>query len=185
MIQDEPVVIVDYDSEWPRLFEEERGRILGAVGPTVVALEHIGSTSVSGLAAKPIIDMLAAFRDLDDYRKCIEPLRSLGYTYVPEFETAVTGDPGARYFHKAPDGSPRGTAVYHLHTTALGSDFWERHLLFRDYLRSHPDTARDYAMLKRELATRHGRDWDGYVESKTAFIRTIDETARRERMAER
>lgn len=174
MTQVKPIAIVDYDPVWPQRFEEERQAVVQAVGDAVLALEHIGSTSVPGLAAKPIIDMLAGFQNLDDYLKCIEPLRPLGYTYVPEFETAATGDSRARYFHKAPSDAPRGEAVYHLHTTEFGSNFWRRHLHFRDYLREHPEVATEYAALKRDLAVKHGSDRDGYTSAKTAFIRAIE-----------
>ena len=126
-----PVVIVDYDLEWPAQYAAEADRIRQALGDRIVAVEHIGSTVV----------------------------------------------PERRYFHKGP---PRGR-THHLHMVEVGSDFWERHLLFRDILRAHPETARAYGALKRELAERHGADREAYTGTKTAFIAAAIERAREER----
>ena len=167
----QPLVIVGYDERWPRMFEEERQRILAATGSALVAVEHIGSTSVPGLAAtKKIIDIMAAVERLDDAPQCVAPLAELGYQYIPEFEAEF---PERRYFH-------RGAVevhTHHLHMVERTSEFWRRHLLFRDYLRSHPDAASEYAMLKRRLASRHV-ETDDYTLAKTDFITGIEQTAR-------
>lgn len=168
-----PVVVQDYDPEWPRLFEEEKATILGTIGHVVAAIEHVGSTAAPGLAAKPIIDILVGVRRLDDAQQCIAPLQRIGYEYVPEYEVSL---PERRYFRK---GSPR---THHLHMVEVGSDFWERHLLFRNYLRTHPEAARAYEELKRDLAVRHGADREAYTEGKTPFIRAVEDLARRSRM---
>ncbi len=167
---DDPIVIADYDPAWPARFEAEKARILGAIGAWAVAVEHIGSTAVPGLAAKPIIDILAGVASLDCAAQCIPPLQALGYKYVPEFEATI---PERRYFDRKQAGE-----VFHLHLVAVTSAFWERHLLFRDYLRTHPDTARAYERLKRELAVRFGSDRAAYTDAKTAFIRAVEEQAR-------
>jgi GrpB-like predicted nucleotidyltransferase (UPF0157 family) len=166
-----PVIIVEYDASWPKMFAEESARIRSVLGDKLVALEHVGSTAVPGLAAKPIIDMLAGVQSLSHAAGCIEPLRDMGYDYVPELETDL---PERRYFHKG----PAGARTHHLHMVEVASDFWERHLLFRDYLRGHPETAHEYARLKRKLADEFGTDREGYTRAKTPFITTVEERAR-------
>ena len=166
-----PVVIVDYDPTWPARFEAGRSAILDAIGEYAVATEHMGSTAVPGLAAKPIIDIMVLVRDLGDAPACVPRLASLGYDYVPEFEAEM---PERRYFRKGP---PSGR-THHLHMYAAGEDHWRRYLLFRDYLRAHPEAARQYADLKRGLAERFGSDREGYTDAKTAFVRAIEAKAR-------
>lgn len=172
---DDAVIIADYDPAWPLRFEAERARILQAIGRWAVAVEHIGSTAVPGLASKPIIDIMVGVADLDSAAHCIAPLQAMGYEYVPEFEATL---PERRYFRRRLSGD-----AYHLHMVAVTSDFWERHLLFRDYLRVHPETARAYERLKRDLAARFGRDRAAYTDAKTAFITTVEEKARAEKAA--
>jgi GrpB-like predicted nucleotidyltransferase (UPF0157 family) len=171
----EPVIIVDYDPNWPKVFEAEKARLLQASDGWIVAIEHAGSTSVPGLGAKPIIDILAGVRTLDEGRKTIEPLtKQLGYDYVPEYEQDM---PERLYFHKHP---PIGDQ-FHLHMVEIGGAFWERHLLFRDYLRSRPETVQDYDRLKRKLAAEFGSNREGYIDAKTDFIQSIEAKARAEK----
>ena len=163
------VIIADYDSRWPTMFESERTLLTKAIGDTVLDIQHVGSTSVPGLAAKPIIDIMIAVAELDDAReRCVRPLSDLGYGYVPEYEVVM---PERLYFNR---GEPES---HHVHMVESGSDFWGRHLLFRDYLRAHPEVAREYAVLKRRLAKEHGTDMDGYTEAKSEFIGTVDAKA--------
>jgi GrpB-like predicted nucleotidyltransferase (UPF0157 family) len=159
-----PVRVEEYNPEWSKLFENEKQRILTAVGSHIVRIEHVGSTAVVGLGAKPIIDMMIAVKTLSDADKCINPLERIGYRYVPEHEATT---PERRYFHK---GNPPKEQHYHIHMVELTSGFWMRHLLFRDYLRTHPEVAQKYYQLKRRLATEYGSDRDGYTQAKTAFI---------------
>ncbi len=168
-----PVVIVDYDPKWPTLYEEEKRRILGVIGDAAIAIEHIGSTAVPGVGAKPIIDIMVGLRDLADAEECVEPLKGIGYEYVPEYNDII---PERRYFHKGP---PEGR-THHLHMVELTSDFWERHLLFRDFLRTHSDEAERYYELKKELAARFRSDREGYTDAKTAFIESVVAKARAE-----
>ena len=155
------VRIVDYDPQWAMFYEKERDQILGVIGHLVIAIEHIGSTAVCGLGGKPIIDIMVGVYQLTDADNCIEPLRSIGYEYVPKFETEF---PERRYLHK--EG-------YHLHIVEKRSYFWKRHLLFRDYLRSHPEVAQQYYQLKKELASKHGSNREAYTKAKTSFIESI------------
>jgi GrpB-like predicted nucleotidyltransferase (UPF0157 family) len=169
-----PVVLVDYDPQWPKKYEEEKGRISGAIAHVIVAIEHIGSTAVSGLGGKPIIDIMVAVRHLADAEECIESLESIGYEYVPEYNDII---PERRYFHKGPPES----RTHHLHMVELTSDFWGRHLLFRDFLRTHPEEAQQYHLLKKELAERFGSDREGYTDAKTSFIESSVAKARTEK----
>ena len=97
--ESDPLSLVRYDPDWARRFEAEKARILNSIGNKIVAIEHYGSTAVSGLGAKPIIDILIAVRNLDNYRECIIPLRELSYEYRPINEILI---PGIRYFRKGP-----------------------------------------------------------------------------------
>ena len=166
------VFIADYNPGWPARYTAEKRRIIRAIGPWAVEIEHVGSTSVPGLGAKPIIDILVGIRSLHDAAHCIEPLHGIGYEYVPEFEAII---PERRYFRRGPQDDH-----YHVHMVELTSGFWERHLLFRDYLRAHPETAQEYERLKRELAAQFGSDRSGYTDAKTEFITAIEEKARTE-----
>jgi len=172
----EPVIIVDYDPEWPNVYAEERQQILDAVGDIVAAIEHVGSTSVPGLGAKPIIDIMVGVHSLADAEKCIEPLSLIGYEYRPELEAFI---PERRCFQRGPADAHR-----HLHMVEIASDFWKRHLLFRDFLRAHPDVAAEYERLKRALAAQFGRDREGYTDAKTSFIEAVVARARAEKRAE-
>ncbi|MEE9600306.1 MAG: GrpB family protein [Thermoplasmata archaeon] len=166
-----PVMVVDYIARWPIMYEEEERRILRAIGPYVLAIEHVGSTAVPGLGAKPIIDILAAVHRLKDAESCIGPLEGLGYEYVPEYEDLI---PERRYFHKG----PQEARTHHLHMVEMTSDFWEKHLLFRDFLRTHAKVAQEYFELKRELAARYRTDRDAYTDAKTSFIESVIARAR-------
>ncbi|MCW4051786.1 MAG: GrpB family protein [Candidatus Bathyarchaeota archaeon] len=166
------VKIVDYDLQWPIVYEEERHRILEATGDIIAGIEHIGSTSVPNLGAKPIIDIMVAIDKLEDAEKCIKPLQKLRYEYQPEHEAEM---PGRRFFRK---GNPPKEQHYHLHMVELTSEFWQRHLLFRDYLRTHPETAQEYHELKKRLADKYGADRESYTEAKTSFIGAVLEEAK-------
>ena len=166
-----PVVIVPYDPRWPRLYKEEESAILGVIGKQVVAIEHTGSTAAPSLAAKPIIDIIVAVARLADAEECVQPLEGIDYEYVPEHEDAL---PERRYFRRR---GPTGIATHHLHMVEHTSDFWQRHLLFRDFLRANPEVARQYEEFKRALAAEYGTDRAGYTEAKTPFIRSVEQKA--------
>jgi GrpB-like predicted nucleotidyltransferase (UPF0157 family) len=162
-----PITIADYDPAWPAMYQTERERICAEFGPALVDIEHVGSTSVPGLAAKPIIDIMPGVRTLADADRVVEGMRRLGYEYVPEFEEAL---PDRRYFRK---GHPE--RKWHVHVVEAGSEFWRRHLAFRDYLRAHPDAAEEYAALKRQLAAQYPRAGAAYTDAKSQFILAIEE----------
>jgi GrpB-like predicted nucleotidyltransferase (UPF0157 family) len=156
----EPVVIVDYDPRWPDLFEELRAPVVAALGDLVVIVEHVGSTAVPGLAAKPIIDMDVVVPSIPDIPEAIARLATLGYVHRGDL-----GVPGREAFI-SPAGKPR----HHLYVCALGSDELRRHRSFRDYLLTHPDAARAYGALKKDAALRFGDDRAAYNQAKTRFV---------------
>jgi GrpB-like predicted nucleotidyltransferase (UPF0157 family) len=167
----QPILIADYDPRWPQRYEEERRLILSALEPALVAIEHMGSTAVPGLAAKPIIDLMVGIRRLDEAVACVKPLRQIGYEYVPEYELYI---PERRYFRKG----PRRARTHHLHMCERTSEFWERQILFRDYLIAHPKVAAQYAALKRQLARDFAGHGETYSEAKSSFITSTVEQAR-------
>jgi GrpB-like predicted nucleotidyltransferase (UPF0157 family) len=163
----EEVVIVDYNPRWPARYEEEKASILALIGEYVVGIHHVGSTSVPGLGAKPIIDVMIGIRDLAFVENCVSPLQSLEYEYLGEY-----GIPGRHYFRKPAAGGIEHR-THHIHMMQTDHSQWRRHLLFRDYLRSHPEDAKRYEFLKRELAIRFGADREGYTDAKTEFVEDI------------
>ena len=142
---------------------KEKNKILEGCGDKVHTIEHIGSTSVPGLGAKPIIDILLGVKVLSDADEIIPSMESIGYTYRANYENVM---PYRRYFSK-PD-------KYHVHTVETGSPFWKRHMNFRNYLRLHNEERDDYYRLKVELSKKEWNDRNDYAYAKTDFIRNIE-----------
>ena len=165
------IAVTDYDPTWPEMFEQDRAVISGALGATARGIEHVGSTAVPGLAAKPIIDILMGV-DEGDLDRIIEPLQRIGYEYNPDWEISM---PRRRYFRRQ---HADGRNTHHLHAVPIGGEFWTRHLRFRDYLRANPSKAEEYAVLKREIARQHQGSID-YTFAKTEFIRSVEALAGR------
>jgi GrpB-like predicted nucleotidyltransferase (UPF0157 family) len=161
------VRVCPYTLEWARLFEEEATRIRAAIGADILDIQHIGSTSVPGLAAKPIIDIGIAVANFEEARRCIEPLVMLGYRYLDE------NDIPRRHFFV--QGDPR---THHVHMNELDSADWQQTIGFRDYLRTHPDVALAYADLKLQLAQQFATDFPAYHAGKDAFIKQVVQAAR-------
>ena len=161
-----PIVVVDYDPQWPSLFEKEKEAIIAALGSRFLMIEHIGSTAVPGLAAKPVIDIAVGIKSLADAPVLIPRIEQLGYRYEPTFEQLV---PERRLFWK---GTPM-VHTYHLHLAQADHPVLVNPLQFRDYLRKHPEATAEYGVLKRELANRCVQDMDAYVAGKTGFIVNI------------
>jgi len=156
----EPVEVVDYDPAWPNEFERLKSRALGVLGGLAVAVEHVGSTAVPGLAAKPVVDIYVV---VEDVPVAIERLAGLGYAH--EGDLGIPGREGFAW----PAGEPR----HHLYVCARDHEGLDEVLRFRDYLRAHPEDARAYGELKRGLAERHRHDRDAYAEGKTSFIEGV------------
>lgn len=160
------VIVSPYSTEWPDLFRAVREELLSVFTPTVVDVEHIGSTSVPGLAAKPVIDILLGANSLTDIESHIGPLSELGYAYVQKYEREL---PMRRYFVKSPAASLR----VHLHGVALGSRLWQEHLAFRDALRADDSLRAQYQSLKLHLAQVFGGDKSAYTAAKDPFIQSV------------
>jgi GrpB-like predicted nucleotidyltransferase (UPF0157 family) len=161
------VVIEPYDPEWPRLFEEERRRIVAATGHIVAGVHHVGSTSIPGMSAKPVLDIAVLLHDFDDGERCIEPLEEIGYEHRGFSEDI----PGDRFFRT---GNPRTSQ---LHVYAVNSPVWREHFHFRDYLIAHPEDAKEYADLKLALAERYPMDRPSYTAGKASFVQGVLEKA--------
>jgi GrpB-like predicted nucleotidyltransferase (UPF0157 family) len=165
------ITIEPYDPAWPQRFHELGAALRKALGEVALRIDHIGSTAVEGLAAKPVIDIqvsVAALEPVDPFR---EPLEGLGYVY-----RADNTERTKRYFREPP-GTPRT----HIHVRRAGSFSEQFPLLLRDYLRAHPDDALAYARLKRELAQRFPHDGAAYTDAKVPYfweaIRRADDWA--------
>lgn len=154
-------MIVDYDPAWPERFERERERIAAALGGAVERIEHVGSTAVPGLAAKPVLDLDVVLRDLDAWEACVEPLAALGYERHPRGDFA-----GRRFFQLCVDG----VRTAHLSLTSGDSAYHRQHLALRELLRRDAGAAARYGELKRGLAAAHGADRVAYTDAKTAFV---------------
>ena len=169
------LAIAPYDQDWPRQFDAEAQTLGAALGSFAVRIEHVGSTSIIGLAAKPIIDVQISVASLERLEAFANPLASVGYVHVPdpdpEFERVYP------HFRKP----AVGVATCHIHLCESGSEMERRHLAFRDYLRDHVDTAKQYASLKRDLAdsiglmSREARL--RYTAAKGPFIESVIECA--------
>jgi GrpB-like predicted nucleotidyltransferase (UPF0157 family) len=164
-----PIVVIGYDPRWPALFEQLAGPVRAAVAGLEADVEHVGSTSVPGLPAKPVLDIDVVLRADADVGPAIERLRSVGYVHQGD-----KGIPGREAF-LWPDRAPR----HHLYTVVAGNQAHRDHIDFRDYLRSHGDSAREYGELKARLAVEHRLDRIGYTAAKAAFISRVLADARR------
>ncbi len=160
------VIICPYSGEWPALFAGIRAELRSVWAPIDVAIEHIGSTSVPGLAAKPVIDVLLGARSLAGIEAKVAPLGALGYAYVPKYEVEL---PERRYVVKASATSLR----VHLHAVEHESRLWQDHLAFRDRLRADAGLRDQYQALKLRLAEAHAGDKAAYSEAKGPFIRSV------------
>ncbi len=154
--------LADYDPNWPQVFEQECDLVGDALGDDMVEIQHIGSTSIPGLRAKPIIDLLAAvesFAPIAEYQRRLEPLGYHHHSHPEEDERI--------FFWK---GTPR---THHLHIVEYATWEHQRHIIFRDYLRRHPELAQWYEQIKRELWLAFRNNRPAYTKGKTAFIKTI------------
>jgi GrpB-like predicted nucleotidyltransferase (UPF0157 family) len=159
------VEVVPYSDLWPLLYEQEAERIREALGSTLRVVEHVGSTAVPGLAAKPVVDIalsVESFEALD-----IAALEELGYRYAPEFEDEL---PNRRYFSRP---------GFHVHAYEQEHDEFIDFLRFREYLRTHEEDARDYGELKLRLAAEFAEQRDEYQAAKAPYIARLVEMLRR------
>jgi GrpB-like predicted nucleotidyltransferase (UPF0157 family) len=155
----ELIRILDYDPRWPQRFAQWRELLQARLGDTAVRIEHVGSTSVPGLAAKPIVDIQISVADLDDETRYVPPLEAAGVQLRSR-------DDWHRYFRPF----PRHPREVHVHVCAAGSEWEREHLLFRDYLRSHPEPRDRYAAAKRHAAAVWADDGWAFTDAKTEVI---------------
>jgi GrpB-like predicted nucleotidyltransferase (UPF0157 family) len=165
----QPVVMAEYDPEWPARFEKLRERIAAALGPLALAIEHVGSTSVPNMCAKPIVDLDVVVRP-EDIPAAIAAVEALGYRH--EGNLGVQGREAFRWVAEFPE--------HHLYICPKGSPALERHLLVRDYLRKHAEAAREYAELKKQLAKKYHDNRTKYQAAKAEFVDAMMEKARQE-----
>ena len=151
-----------YREEWKNLFEIEKRDIEKAIGDYIEDIQHVGSTSIPGMPAKPILDIVIAVKDFEEARVCIEPLSKMGYTFKGE-----NGIPRRHYFLK---GEP---CTHHIHLLERTSEEWEKLILFRDYLRANQKTAEEYKELKRNLSEKLRGDRKSYQAAKTDFVAAV------------
>lgn len=163
------VEVVPYKQEWQERFESESVKLKKVFGEEVITIHHIGSTAISGMPAKPIIDILLEVKDTEMVDKLNEKMEQIGYKVRGE-----NGIVGRRYFQK----EESGIRTYHVHVFQNGSLEIEKHLNFRDYLRSHPKVAQTYGKLKEELAEKYPEDIESYMQGKNNFIQEIDRKAK-------
>ncbi len=158
------VHLISHQSSWATDFEKEKLQLLSAIGDYISTIEHVGSTSIPGLAAKPIIDMLAEVDNLSVYKQLIEPLAALGYEFMPEriFIDRVFFPKGARE-----------NRTHHLSLVVKDSDQWKKTLAFRDYLRKNSAARDKYQTHKTELAAKYPDDRASYTKAKEQLIEEI------------
>ncbi|HEX6490595.1 MAG TPA: GrpB family protein [Gaiellaceae bacterium] len=163
-MSDERIAVVPYDPNWPRRFEHERALLERLLAPWLQdGIHHVGSTAIPGLAAKPIIDMIAGVRELEEAQGAFAALEAAAYAYAPH-------RPGiAHHFAKPTARFPE----YGLHLTEPGSDLWRERLAFRDALLRDRTSAAEYEALKLRLARAHPHDLEAYTAGKRAFIAAV------------
>lgn len=170
-----PIEIAPYDAAWPGMFDAEAAVLREALGAVALRIDHVGSTAVPGLAAKPVIDIQISVADVNAAAAYRGPLEALGYLF-----TSDPNFPEYPFFGK-PAAYPR---THHIHVCEAGGREERRHLAFREYLRAHPEVAAAYAGLKQQLAPRYQADVEAdraaYDGAKTAFIMPIEQQALRE-----
>jgi GrpB-like predicted nucleotidyltransferase (UPF0157 family) len=163
------VELVPHNPDWSHQADEEAQRIIAGLTFPIVGIYHIGSTSVAGIKAKPILDFVMEVEDLNDVIEALAEFDTLGYKNKGEY-----GIPGRQFFTRDTDGD----RTHHLHVFQVGHPDIERHTVFRDFLRANPDAAREYEKLKEKLAKRFPKQSGNYTAAKSDFILSMDEVAR-------
>lgn len=157
----DPVELRPYDEAWAAAFTAWRDRLAQVLGPRALRIDHVGSTAVPGLPAKPVVDVQVSVADVDDERSFVPAVESLGLMLRAR-------EPGHRYFRE--DVGTGATRTVHVHVCTAGQPWEHDHLLFRDYLRAHPEHRDAYAALKHDLAARHRDDRVAYTAGKDSFV---------------
>lgn len=162
------VIVTKYNENWNRMFEDEARKIKAIFGDELIDIHHIGSTSVPGLPAKPIIDLMPVVKDITRIDSFNEQMKELGYECMGEF-----GMKGRRYFRKG--GNHR---THHVHAFQVdNTEDIHRHLAVRDFLRTHPEAASQYGSLKERLARQYPDDIEAYMDGKDSFVKNLEKKA--------
>ncbi len=159
------VIVESYNSEWKRNFEDIRSELMAVLEGKVISIEHVGSTSVEGLSAKPIIDIDVVIEDEDAFPAVKAAMESIGYTH--EGDLGIKGREAFKYKGK------EHLRKHHLYVCTKDADELKRHISFRDYLRTHPEAVSEYGRIKEEGAKLYPLDIDSYIEHKAPFIKDI------------
>jgi GrpB-like predicted nucleotidyltransferase (UPF0157 family) len=166
-LEKEELKFVNYNPEWQKLFEKEKKLLQSVIGNNILEIQHIGSTSIPGILAKPILDIGIAVDNFEAAAICIKPLAEIGYTYNGE-----SGIPRRHWFAK---GNP---VTHHVHILEIDSQTWNNNLIFRDYLTQNPEIAREYAELKLKLLKEIESDREAYQQAKSPFIDRVLQQAK-------
>ena len=164
------IIIEKYNPKWKEKFETEKQLLIKNLKFLDIEIEHIGSTSVKGLGAKPIIDIMIGLKDFNLADQQIEKLEKTGYQYISKYNEIM---PERRFFIK----EIHGIRTHHLHMVERGKDFWIRHLKFREHLRQNKIYRKEYNRLKKELSKKDWTDGDEYANAKSEFIKKIENKA--------
>ena len=164
------IIVVPYDPHWAELYEQEKQALCAVFGQDLLEIYHIGSTSIPGIKAKPVIDILPVVKDIQRVDDFNDEMAKLGYEAMGEY-----GIPGRRYFRKGTEEKHS----HHVHAFQQGSPEIARHVNFCAYLRAHPEDAKRYSDLKEELAKRYPHDIGAYSDGKDALIAELDQKAKR------
>ena len=159
------IIVQPYSILWEQSFADIRAELQDALGKLVLRIEHVGSTAVQGLSAKPIIDLDVVIRDDSVFEAVVSGLRAIGYTH--EGDLGIAGREAFRYAGK------EHLQKHHLYVCPLDSAELRRHIAFRDYLRTHPEAVREYSRIKEAGAALHPYDINGYIAHKSPFIESI------------
>lgn len=162
----QPVSLADHDPRWRTMFEDEKRRLMDALPGTFLAIEHIGSTAVDGMKAKPLIDLLAGVDSMETAIALNRLLVEHGYTTSASLNDTL---PTRQWFMR----QEQGVRTHHLHVVVHDSDEWRMRIGFRDALRADPELRRRYTALKEDLVARYAEDRDAYTEGKGAFIAQV------------
>lgn len=166
----EEVKLHEYDEQWPVLYEAERQRLLALLPCTFIDIQHIGSTSIPRMPAKPIIDILAGVDSMETARSLATKLCSADYTTSAQFNASLSD---RQWFMRWADGR----RTHHLHVVVHGSAAWAERLRFRDALRSNQKLATEYAQLKATMAAKHAQDREAYTDAKAQFVNAVSRAA--------
>lgn len=161
------IIIKKYDPNWETEFQKEKQLLLKSINDSEIVVEHIGSTSIKGLGAKPVIDIMIGVTDFSMLNNYVPAIEGLGYTYISKYEDMM---PYRRFFIKERNDNK----THHIHMVEIDSEFWIRHIAFRDHLRSNKTDRDNYYTLKKNLSKQEWKDGNEYAAAKTEFIKSIE-----------